>query len=76
MIYDRRPSPDGDPGPTGASDPYLGNLAHQSHVVAEEGPSVTPDSSVGLAADERSSEMSSAYDPYLVEVARSARTDF
>jgi len=80
MAYDRRPSPDGDTGPTGTGDPYLANLAHQSHTAAVEGPSVAPDNSVGLNGSDRGSDRGSdagaCYDPYLVEVARSIRPDF
>jgi len=76
MANDRRPSPDGDTGATGTGDPYLANLAQESHAAPVEGPSVAPDSCVGLNGSDRGFDASGCYDPYLVEVARSIRPDF
>lgn len=75
MIRDRRPAPDGESSMTGASDPYLANLAEATQAAAVEGPSVAPEGAAGPGAG-RVSDAGVCYDPYLVEVARSIRGDF
>jgi hypothetical protein len=75
MALDRRPSPDGDPRPTGASDSYLSTLAPKGSA-AGHGPSVAPDNSGGWSDAGSRYSFAGCCDPYLAESGRSARGDF
>jgi len=70
-----RTSPDGDSRVTGSSDPYLGDLARMRRSMGVASTAGTGSTTHEWDGVNRREDEVSCFDPYLVSLARGARSD-